>query len=109
MNDLMSDLLSEVEREEQVSEPSARFRPIAMYNPDGDCIEIHLSDEPFYGKRLDGWFTAYYSEQTNDIVGGMLKGIKSSLLQRFPGINIDVEAGSAKIADDPSSTRLPSG
>ncbi len=88
-------LASEIESAVGDPEP---FAPMAFYNPDGDCIEIHLRNEPFFARILDGWFTAYYSESTREVVGGMLKGVQSNLLRRFPGLRIDVEGGRVKLA-----------
>jgi hypothetical protein len=66
------------------------FEPFAEYDPAGDCIEFFVSNVPFYGKRLDGWVTAYYCEATNELVGGLIKGVVTSLLPRFPGIRVDI-------------------
>ncbi len=74
------------------------FKPMAIYNPDGDCIEMHLSNEPYYARRLDGWVTVFYSEATDEVTGAMLKGVKSSLLKRFPGLRILIEGTQVRIA-----------
>src|ERR1019366_2848141 len=43
--------------------PVLAFKPMACYNPAGDCIEFLVSNEPYYAKRMDGWVTVYYSEE----------------------------------------------
>ena len=77
--------------------PLDPFKPMALYNADGDCIEVHLSNEPYYARRLDGWVTAYFSEQTDEVVGAVVKGVMS-LLDRFPFVRIFVEGSEANIA-----------
>lgn len=74
------------------------FSPIALYNADGDCIEFHLSNESYYAKRLDGWVTVYYGEDTGEVVGGVIKGVRESLLPRFPGLRIDIKGNRVAIA-----------
>lgn len=77
--------------------PLNPFVPFAEYEPAGDCIEFFLSNEPFYGKRLDGWVTVYYGENSGEVVGGLIKGIKTSLLPRFPGLKIDIVGDSVRV------------
>jgi len=67
--------------------------PMAGYNEDGDCLEFHLTTESYYGCRLDGWVTVYIGEDTGELVGGMIKGVRRSLLRRYPGIRIDLDGG----------------
>lgn len=77
---------------------NSQFRPMAYYNSDGDCIEVHLSDEAYYGKRLDGWVTAYFGEDSGEVVGCMLKGVRQSLLRRYPGLQIDIKGDKVNVA-----------
>lgn len=74
-----------------------KFAPMVSYDPDGDSIECLLSNEPFHARRLDGWVTVYYGEETGKVVGCFIKGVKSSLLPRFPGLNIDIEGGTVRL------------
>lgn len=74
------------------------FTPMSCYNADGDCIEFHLSNECFFARRLDGWFTVYIGEDSGEVVGGVIKGVKASLLRRFPGIKIDVDGNKVSVA-----------
>lgn len=78
--------------------PVEPFKPFAVYNADGDCIEMHLDNEPYYARRLDGWVTVFYSEQTGEVVGAMLKGVTTSLLERFPGLRILIDGSQVRIA-----------
>lgn len=89
------DLLREIEK---MGGPVATFSPFAMYNSDGDCLEFHLSNESCYAKRLDGWVTVYVGEDSGDVVGGVLKGVRGSLLRRFPGIRVEIEDKAVSVA-----------
>lgn len=77
--------------------PARDFRPWACYNPDGDCIEFYFSNEPFYAKRVDGWVTTFNREDGDEIIGGAIKGVKSSLLERFPGVRIFIDGSIVKL------------
>ena len=73
------------------------FKPCAYYEPEGDCFEFLFSNTHAYAKRLDRWVTVYYSKETDEIVGGLLKDIRG-LLRKFPGLDIDIVEGQVKIA-----------
>lgn len=77
--------------------PIPEFEPAAYYDPDGDCIEFLFSNEPFFARRLDGWVTVYHSESSDEIVGGLIKGVEKNLLKRFPGLRIDIKGNTAII------------
>ncbi len=74
------------------------FEPMACYNADGDCIEFHLSNENYHASSIDGWVTVYCSESTGAVVGGLVKGVKKSLLRRYPGIKIDFEGETVRLS-----------
>lgn len=69
--------------------PPGAFQPAAHYDPDGDCIEVFFTDEPFVGERLDQWVTVYRQRGSREIAGSLIKGVRK-LLARYPGFNIDV-------------------
>jgi hypothetical protein len=54
-----------------------QFRPTAYYDPDGDCIEFLARPDNFYGERVDDLVTVYYSEETGEVIGSLLKGVTS--------------------------------
>jgi len=74
------------------------FEPVACYNPDGDCLEFFLSNEPHYARRVDGWVSLYYSESSNELVGGFIKGVRHHLLRKMPGVRIDFVDDHAEVA-----------
>ncbi len=49
--------------------------PTAYYDPDGDCIEFLARPEPFYVERVDDLVTVYYSQETREVIGSLLKGV----------------------------------
>ena len=57
------------------------FMPTATYDPDGDCIEFLASPDPFYAERVDDLVNVYYSQDTGELVGSLIKGV-SRLSQR---------------------------
>ena len=68
------------------------FQPTALYDPDGDCIEFLAAPDPFYAERVDELVTVYYSQNTNEIIGSLIKGISRFRLFRF----IPPERGKAR-------------
>jgi hypothetical protein len=65
----------------------------AVYDPDGDCIEFLAKPEPFYAERIDDLVTVYYSQETREVIGSLIKGASrfcSEILKRLPGFRIEV-------------------
>jgi hypothetical protein len=58
-------------------EPVEVFEPFAFYNSDGDCVEFYAKGEMYYGDRIDDDVTLYRSEETDEIIGAVIKNIKS--------------------------------
>ena len=81
---------------QELGEPP-RFSTMAEYNEDGDCLEFLVSNEPYYAERLDGWVTVYRSEKTHHIVGGMIKSVMCHLLQKFPGLRLEIKGSPVKV------------
>src|SRR5436190_23109222 len=68
-------------------------QPTAVYDADGDCIEFLSSPEPFYAERVDELVTVYYSQETNEIIGSLIKGASkfcNDILKRLPGFRLEV-------------------
>jgi hypothetical protein len=72
------------------------FRPTAHYDPDGDCIEFLAAPDPFYGERVDDLLTVYYSQESRQIIGSLIKGVRG-LLKRHPGLNIEIQDGRVRL------------
>jgi hypothetical protein len=76
------------------AKPERPFQPKATYNPDGDFIEFLIKPDDFYAHRIDELFTVYYSEETNEVVGSLIKSVKSfckKLIQQSPWFEIIVK------------------
>ncbi|HZL36588.1 MAG TPA: hypothetical protein VFC78_14810 [Tepidisphaeraceae bacterium] len=68
------------------------FEPTVTYDPDGDCIEFLLKPDSFYGARIDDLVTVYYSQESNEIIGSLIKGV-NGFLKKHPGLQIDIQDG----------------
>jgi len=87
----------EVMRIARTDEP---FRTRADYDPDGDCIEFVFRPDPFYAQRLDDLVTVYYSQETGDVIGSLIKGVKGfcqRMLESSPGFRIVIDDGRVKL------------
>ncbi len=60
-----------------LAKPAEQFNPTAIYDPDGDCIEFLAKPDPFYAERVDEFVTVYYSQETGEVTGSLLKGVSS--------------------------------
>jgi hypothetical protein len=79
-----------------LARPAEQFVPTATYDPDGDCIEFLAKPDPFYAERVDDLVTVYYSQETNEVVGSLIKGVRSfceKLLKTMPGFRIEIRDG----------------
>jgi hypothetical protein len=77
-------------------DPKAKFQPIATYDRDGDCLEFLAKPDPFYAERIDDLVTVYYSQETKEIIGSIIKGVsrfQRELLKTCPGFIIEVHDG----------------
>lgn len=83
-----------------LAQPAEKFEPSAYYDPDGDCIEFLAKPDPFYAERVDDLVTVYYSQETDEVVGSLIKGVAkfyNEVLRRMPGFKIEIHAGRVKL------------
>jgi hypothetical protein len=66
-----------------LARPAEQFEPTATYDPDGDCIEFLAKPDPFYGERVDDLVTVYYSQETNEVIGSLIKGVSKFCADLF--------------------------
>ncbi|MCL2645680.1 MAG: hypothetical protein FWD61_01590 [Phycisphaerales bacterium] len=104
----------------KLAESAPPFEPHAYYDPDGDCIEFIAKPDMFYGERIDDLITVYYSQETNEVTGALIKGIKSlcrKLSEKMPAFQIEIQDGPmklgylfflAKLLASPGSEQAPS-
>ena len=79
-----------------LARPAEQFEPTATYDPDGDCIEFLAKPDPFYGERVDDLLTVYYSQETGEVIGSLLKGVSrfcKQMLEKMPGFTIEIHDG----------------
>jgi hypothetical protein len=48
------------------------FKPSIHYVHEGDCIELFVKPDPFYGEYVNSHLTVYKSQETNEIVGVLI-------------------------------------
>lgn len=84
----------------RLAEQAAPFKPSAVYDSDGDCIEFIASPEVYRAQRLDDLVTVYYGQETGKIVGSLIKGIsgfRKQMQEKIPGFIIEIEDGPTKL------------
>ncbi len=80
----------------QLASPSEQFEPSATYDSDGDCIEFLVRPDPFYAERVDDLVTVYYSQETGEIIGSLIKGVSAfckKMTETMPGFAIEIKDG----------------
>jgi len=100
-----------------LARPGESFRPTASYDADGDCIEFLFKPDPFYAERVDDLLTVYYSQESHDVIGSLIKGVSSfcrKIADKMPGFQLDVQDRKVRIvhifrAGMWDSTKDPSG
>ena len=83
-----------------LASPAEHFKPTATYDPDGDCIEFLISPDSFYGERVDDLVTVYYSQETKQVIGSLIKGVSkfcAALSQKMPGFRIEIQDRRVKL------------
>lgn len=86
---------------DQIASSTNSFKAGAYYDPDGDCIEFLIKPHDFYAERIDDLITVYYSRETNEIIGSLIKGISSlrkKLLDKYPGFIVEIQDGKVYLA-----------
>ncbi len=83
-----------------LARPAEQFEPTATYDADGDCIEFLARPDPFVAERIDDLVTVYYSQETGELVGSLIKGVSrfcAEIAKRMPGFKIEVHDGSVRL------------
>lgn len=82
------------ERMMLLARPAERFKPTATYDADGDCVEFLAKPDPLFAERIDDLVTVYYSQETGEVIGSLIKGVSKfckQLLQTMPGVRIEIQ------------------
>lgn len=84
----------------ELAENAGPPQATAVYDSDGDCIEFLSKPEPFYAERIDDLLTVYYSQETDEIIGSLIKGASrfcNEILKRLPGFRLEVTDGNVRL------------
>ena len=76
--------------------PMGTFQPVATHDRDGDCIEFLAKPDAFYAERVDELVTVYYSQETNEVMGSLIKGVHGFMAQH-PGLKVDIQDGRMRL------------
>ena len=93
-----------------LARPAEQFKPTAIYDPDGDCIEFLAKPDSFYAERVDDLVTVYYSQETNEVTGSLIKGVRGfceKIYQTMPGLKIEIRDGWVRLAWMPMQKKKP--
>src|SRR5713226_4287966 len=83
-----------------LARPAGQFRPTATYDRDGDCIEFLAKPDAFYAERVDDLVTVYYSQETGEVIGSLIKGVSkfcNDFLKKMPGFKIEIYDGRVRL------------
>lgn len=80
----------------KLAEGAPAFQPSATYDSGGDCIEFLIKPDPFYAERVDDLVTVYFGQESKEIVGSLIKGVRG-LLAKYPGLKIEIEDGRLRL------------
>ena len=83
-----------------LARPAEQFKPTATYDPDSDCIEFLAKPDPFYAERIDELVTVYYSQETDEVIGSLIKGASGfsrEMLGKMPGFRIEIHDGPVRL------------
>jgi hypothetical protein len=83
-----------------LARPAEQFKPTATFDRDGDCIEFLAKPDSFYAERIDDLVTVYYSQETDEVVGSLIKGVSKfcrETLSQMPGFRIEIQDGPARL------------
>lgn len=69
----------ELKSEFQKQTADRTFQPCAHYDVDADALTFYFRNDPDHGQRLNSRVTVYYSDDTDELVGCRIKGVRSVL------------------------------
>jgi hypothetical protein len=83
-----------------LARPADEFRPSATYDADGDCIEFLVKPDPFRAERVDDLVTVYYSQDSGEIIGSLIKGVRrffQKVVPNLPGLRLVIKDGRVRM------------
>lgn len=84
----------------QLAADAPPFKPSATFDSDGDCLEFIAKPDSFRAHRIDDLVTVYYSHETGEIVGSLIKSFSrfhQEVLQKVPGLKIEIHSGRVRL------------
>lgn len=76
--------------------PVGEFRPCAFYDSESDALTVYFSNEPDHGRRLNSRVTVYLSDETEDLVGCRIKGVRM-VLDDIGSFDVSISHGRMKL------------
>jgi len=76
------------------------FKPFAFHNKAGDSIEFFVTQDDYYGLRVDDYLTLYLEMDTDQIVGFVIKNVKrivERLSRQKSAMAFVIDDGKAKL------------
>lgn len=86
--------------QEKVDSVVDRKFPMLHEDEEADCFEVFLTDEPYYGERVDGRVTIYRGQESGELVGILLKGANgwvTRILNEFDQLQCGVVDGGIRL------------
>lgn len=83
-----------------LAHPAEKFQPTATHDPDGDCVEFLAKPDPFRAERIDDLVTVYYGQETDEVVGALIKGVSGfykKLMETMPGFEVEIRDGRVRL------------
>jgi hypothetical protein len=72
------------------------FEPCAHYDADSDVVTFFLSNAPEHARRLNSRVTIYLSDETEELVGCRIKGVRS-VLEDIGSFDVSISHGRIKL------------
>ncbi|MEX2118784.1 MAG: hypothetical protein WD847_04165 [Pirellulales bacterium] len=76
--------------------PTGEFAPCAHYDRDADALTLYVGNEPEHGRRLNSRVTIYISDETGELVGCRIKGVRA-VLEDVGSFDIAISLGKVKL------------
>jgi hypothetical protein len=86
--------------EKEFDSVAKREFPLLHVDEEADCFEVFLTDEAYYGERVDGRVTIYRGQESGELVGILLKGAKNwvaRILSEFNPLRYEIVDGKIKL------------
>ncbi|MBI1900766.1 MAG: hypothetical protein HYS13_06605 [Planctomycetia bacterium] len=76
--------------------PQGTFSPCVHYDADADALTFFFSNKPEHAKRLNSRVTVYLSDESEDLVGCRIKGVRA-VLEDIGSFDVAISHGKVKL------------